>query len=101
MVAQRRHEIGIRLTLGARPHEVVALVLRHGLGLTLIGTAIGLAGAAGLSRVVAHLLYGVSPLDLSTYATVTAGLALVATLAAYLPSRSGGRVDPLVVLPDE
>jgi putative ABC transport system permease protein len=101
MVSQRKREIGIRVALGARPAEVVALVLRNGLGLTLAGTAVGLLGAIGLSQVLTHLLYGVSPLDLATYVGVTAMLIFVAGVAAYLPSRSAGKVDPLVILRDE
>jgi putative ABC transport system permease protein len=101
MVAQRRREIGVRLALGARPVEVVRLVLRNGVGLTLAGASVGLVAAVALSQVMTHLLYGVSPRDLATYIGVTAMLVFVAGLAAYLPSRSAGRVDPLVVLRDE
>ena len=100
-VAQRNHEIGVRLALGARPADVVALVLASGLRLALAGTAVGLAGAAALSRTLASLLFGVSPLDPATYAVVAGVLMLVAAVSAYVPSRGAGRVDPLVTLRDE
>jgi len=101
MVGHRRREIGVRLALGAKPSEVVTLILRNGLRVTAVGAAAGLAGAAIISRFLAGLLYGVSPLDLATYAGVTAILLVVANLAAYVPSRAAGRVDPLVILSDE
>jgi putative ABC transport system permease protein len=100
-VAQRHREIGVRLALGARPRDVVGLVLRSGLGLTLAGTALGLAGAVALSRALASLLFQVSSLDPATYAGVAGVLVVVAGLAAYLPSRGAARVDPLVTLRDE
>ena len=101
MVGQRRREIGVRLALGAKPSDVVALMLRNGLNVTVVGAAAGLAGAAMISQLLAGLLYGVSPLDLPTYAGVTAILVVVANLAAYVPSRAAGQVDPLVILSDE
>jgi predicted permease len=101
MVGHRKREIGVRLALGARPSEVVTLILRNGLKVTVVGAAAGLAGAAMISQVLAGLLYGVSPLDLATYLGVTAILVVVAGLAAYLPSRAAGQVDPLVILSDE
>jgi putative ABC transport system permease protein len=100
-VAQRNREIGVRLALGARPWDVVTLVLRNGLALTLAGTMLGLAGAIGLSRVLAGLLFGVAPLDPATYAGVAVILVLVAGVSAYVPSRGAARVDPLVTLRDE
>jgi ABC-type antimicrobial peptide transport system permease subunit len=80
---------------------VVTLILRNGLMVTVVGAAAGLAGAAMISQLLAGLLYGVSPLDLATYAAVTAILLVVANLAAYVPSRAAGQVDPLVILSDE
>lgn len=100
-VAQRSREIGVRLALGARPRDVVALVLRSGMALTAAGTIAGLAGAAALSRTLSSLLFGVSPLDPATYAGVAAALVLVAGASAYVPSRSAAKVDPLVTLRDE
>jgi putative ABC transport system permease protein len=101
MVGHRKREIGVRLALGARPSEVVTLILRNGLMVTVVGAAAGLAGAAMISQLLAGLLFGVSPLDLATYAGVTAILVGVASLAAYVPSRAAGQVDPLVILSDE
>jgi putative ABC transport system permease protein len=100
-VARRNREIGVRLALGARPHDVVALVLRGGMALTLAGTSLGLAGAIALSRTLASLLFGVSPFDPATYGSVAGALVLVAGVSAYLPSRGAARVDPLVALRDE
>jgi ABC-type antimicrobial peptide transport system permease subunit len=91
----------VRIALGARTRDVIVLVLRSGLLLTVAGFAGGLAGSFALGRVLRQLLYGVSTLDLVTYAGVTATLVLVAGLAAYLPSRSAGRLDPLPVLREE
>jgi putative ABC transport system permease protein len=101
MVGHRKREIGVRLALGARPSEVVTLILRNGFMITVVGAAAGLAGAAMISQLLAGLLYGVSPLDLATYAGVTTILLVVAILAAYVPSRAAGQVDPLVILSDE
>jgi putative ABC transport system permease protein len=100
-VAQRNREIGVRLALGARPRDVVAMVLRNGMGLTFAGMGIGLVGSVALSRALASLLFGVSPLDPPTYAAVAVVLAGVAGLSAYVPSRGAARVDPLVTLRDE
>jgi putative ABC transport system permease protein len=100
-VAQRRREIGLRLALGAQPRNVVGMMLNRGLRLTLMGLAAGLAGAAGLSRLLTTLLFGVSPLDGWTFAAVPVLLLLVAGLAAYLPSRGAARIDPLVALRED
>jgi ABC-type antimicrobial peptide transport system permease subunit len=101
MVGHRRREIGVRLALGAKPSQVVTLILRHGFIVTSAGAAAGLAGAAMISQLLAGLLYGVSSLDLATYGAVTVILLVVANLAAYVPSRAAGQVDPLVILSDE
>jgi putative ABC transport system permease protein len=100
-VAQRSREIGVRLALGARPRDVVALVLRSGTALTVVGTGVGLAGAAALCRGLSRLLFGVSPLDPATFAGAAGFLVLVAGVSAYVPSRRAARVDPLVTLRDE
>ena len=97
-VAQRTHEVGIRMALGAGWTEVMRLVLGEGLRMALAGVAIGLAGAWGLTRFMASLLYGVRPTDPLTFAAVPLFLVLVALLACYLPARRATRVDPMVAL---
>jgi putative ABC transport system permease protein len=101
LVAQRRHEIGVRLALGAVPREVLRLVLRRGLGLALTGAALGLLGSVALTRLLGGFLYGISPADPATYAAVTALLLLVALAACFIPARRAARVDPVVALRSE
>lgn len=101
VVLQRSREIGVRLALGARSEDVVRMMLRSGLWLTLPGIAVGLAGAVAVSGILGRFLFGVSSLDPSTYAGVAALLCSVALLATYVPSRSAAKLDPLVVLRDE
>jgi putative ABC transport system permease protein len=101
MVMQRSREIGVRLALGARSEDVVGMMLRSGLWLTLPGVAGGLGGAVALSGILAKFLFGVSSLDPATYLGVAALLCSVALLATYIPSRSAARLDPLLVLRDE
>jgi predicted permease len=98
IVSQRTREIGIRIALGAPPPEVSGMFIRHGLLLTCIGVALGLGVAAGLTRLMAALLFGVSPLDPFTYGAVSLGLAAIALLASYLPARRASRVDPIEAL---
>ncbi len=97
-VAQRTHEIGIRMALGARRQDVLAMVLRHGMSLTGLGAALGLAGAAGMTRLMSSLLFGISPIDPVTFTGIPLVLATVALLAMYLPARRATRVDPMVAL---
>jgi len=97
-VGQRTHEIGIRMALGAKSGDVLKLVLRNGLGLALIGIAIGLAVAFVATRVMSTLLYGVSPTDPVTFFGEAFLLAFVALLACYIPARRATKVDPLVAL---
>ena len=97
-VAERTNEIGIRIALGASVRDVLNLILKQGLRLTLLGLGIGLAGAIGLTRVMKGLLFGVSPTDSLTFAIVMILLTLIALLASYIPARRATRVDPLVVL---
>jgi putative ABC transport system permease protein len=100
-VAQRRHEIGIRMALGSPPERVTRLVIGQGLRLTTLGVGIGLVGALVVMRVLESLLYGVSTRDFPTMAASLPLLALVAVLAAYLPARRAVRIDPLVALRQE
>ncbi len=93
-VQQRTHEIGIRMALGARAADVLQLVVRRGLSLTLMGLAIGLALALPLSRFVGGFLYGLSPSDPATLVAVVALLGAVALAAAYLPARRAAHISP-------
>jgi putative ABC transport system permease protein len=97
-VSQRTREIGIRMALGAPEGSVMRLVLRQGMALVLLGTAIGLAGALALSRVLASLLFRVSATDPPTFTIVAALLVLTALVASCLPARRATQVDPLVPL---
>jgi putative ABC transport system permease protein len=101
VVAHRAREIGIRMALGAQWFQVVALVLRQTAVLTVAGVAVGLVGAAALSRYLEGLLFGVTPLDRPTFLAMSVLFTAVATLASYLPSRRATRVDPLVALRSE
>jgi len=100
-VSQRRREIGIRLALGAQPGELKRMFVRHGLVLASIGVAIGLGAAAGLTRLMSSLLFGIKPLDPLTYAAGTLLLGLAAVLASYLPARRASAVDPVEALKAE
>ena len=97
-VTRRTQEIGIRMALGAQTLDVLRLVVKNGMTLSLIGVAIGLAGALALTRVMESLLFEVTPTDAMTYAIVSVGLLLVALLACYIPARRATKVDPLVAL---
>lgn len=93
-VANRTQEIGIRMALGARPLDVLKLVVGHGLKLVIIGVLVGLAGAYVLTRAVSALLFGVGSADLATFAITPLALMIVALVACYIPARRAARVDP-------
>jgi predicted permease len=100
-VSQRRREIGIRAALGAQQRDLERMFVRHGLALAGVGTAIGLAAAAGLTRLMSTLLYGITPLDPLTYAVVPVILVMATTLASYLPARRAAAVSPVDALRSE
>jgi putative ABC transport system permease protein len=100
-VAQRTHEIGIRIALGARRANVVNLVIGQGMALVAVGIVLGLLAATALTRLIASLLFEVSALDPVVFAAVVLSLASVALLACVIPARRATRVDPLVSLRSE
>lgn len=101
IVSQRRREVGIRMALGARSGEVQRMFIGRGMVLTAIGLVVGVAASAGLMRLLAALLFGVSPFDPVTYGLVVVGLAAVAFVATWLPARQASGVDPMVALRSE
>jgi predicted permease len=101
LVTQSTHDIGVLVTLGARPGNIIGLVVRQGMQLAGIGIGVGLVGALGLTRVMNSLLFGVSTTDALTFATVPALLAAVAFAATVIPAWRATRVDPMVALREE
>jgi putative ABC transport system permease protein len=98
LVAQRTHELGVRMALGAQQTDVLKMVVREGLELTVIGVGLGLIAASWLARFIAALLFGVSATDVVTMAIGSAVLILAALVATYLPARRATKVDPVVAL---
>jgi putative ABC transport system permease protein len=97
-VVQRTHEIGVRVALGARPADVLRLVIRQGMTLTFVGLVIGIGVGSVVTRVLTDMLYGVSARDPLTFVGVPVLLLLVAFLACYIPARRATQIDPLVAL---
>jgi predicted permease len=100
-VAQRINEIGVRMALGARQSNILALVFRQGLTLAAIGIAVGIVGAFALTGLLSTLLYDVTPTDIATFATAPAILLGVASLACWIPARRAARIDPMLALRHE
>jgi ABC-type antimicrobial peptide transport system permease subunit len=100
-VTRRRNELGVRMALGADKGRILTLVLRDVLIVTIAGLLVGTAGALASSRVIATLLFGITPSDPTTCATAAALLAMVAIMAAYIPARRAARLDPMIALREE
>jgi putative ABC transport system permease protein len=97
-VAQRTHEIGVRVAVGAEKTDILQLILKEGMFITSLGIGVGLVGTLALSSILKSQLYGVTATDPFTFLGVAFALALVALLACYIPARRATRVDPMVAL---
>lgn len=100
-VTRRTREFGVRLALGATNRSVLLLVLRQGVGWSLVGVALGVAGAAAGGRVLTSMLYGVSPADPATFVAVALGLLRVVVMACLVPAALAMRVDPITSMRPE
>jgi ABC-type antimicrobial peptide transport system permease subunit len=101
LVAQNTRDIGVRVALGAQRSSIVAMVVRQGMALAVVGIVAGLSASAVLTRVMASLLFGISATDAATFAAVPLALALIAMLATYIPARRATKIDPIVALREE
>ena len=97
-VAQRTHEIGLRMALGAGSSQVLGMILKEGMTLGAIGLVIGLAGAYGVGKLMRNLLFGIGTIDYGAFSAVAAILMLSAFLACYVPARRATQVDPMAAL---
>jgi len=97
-VAQRTHEIGVRMALGAGGRSVQRMVVAQGARLALLAVALGAPASLGLARVLGSLLYGVAPTDVATHAATSAAIFALALLASWLPARRASRIDPMIAL---
>jgi putative ABC transport system permease protein len=97
-VSRREREIGVRMALGAQRRDVLQMIVREGMKLSLLGVLCGVTAALALARLLAGFLYGISATDPLTYALVAVALSLVAALASLLPARRATRVDPAIAL---
>jgi predicted permease len=100
-VTRRTREIGVRMALGAKPPDILRFIVGQGVGLSVVGTILGILGALGATRYLASLLYGVRPVDPFTFVIVAVLLGLVALVACYIPARRASHVDPMVALRHE
>jgi ABC-type antimicrobial peptide transport system permease subunit len=98
VVSERAHEMGIRLALGARPGEVLWLVVGRGLRVGGLGVALGFAGALAAGQAIRRLLFGISPMDPLTLLAVALVIGMAVLIASYLPARRAARVDPMIAL---
>lgn len=101
LVSQRRHEVGVRMALGASRSDVVRLVVRQGIVMTAAGLCVGLVGAAAMSRFLEGLLFEISPTDPLAYVAVVVCLGFAALVACTLPAQRAARIDPMVSLRGE
>jgi ABC-type antimicrobial peptide transport system permease subunit len=97
-VMQRQREVGIRLALGAQPHTVKQMFVYRGMIVSAAGIAVGAAAAAGLTRLMSSLLFGVTPVDAATFGGAVAVLVIAALIASYVPARRAAAVDPVETL---